>query len=231
MIFLKNVVNIFTNPAAVMKDISESDKPKMLMPLLYSFIISMIVTFLQNPITQEMQQNMNDLFISKYGTSIPNIEKSMTTSFDIKTILIGAAGFLAVWLFSSFVLWVLCKIFKGKITYKKVLSVKAHTYMIVTTGALISIAIQLLLKLHVSPFSMANLFPSGKFDNFLYDLLYNIDLFGIWEAVVVAIGLYIINDFAKIKSYIAVFTIYILKIFFGAYSLVSIFLFGQMLKK
>lgn len=222
MTFFARLKGIFISPVQIFENIKYY--PKMLFPLIYASVISMITVIISMPLIQLKQDKMYSLIFEKYGVDLSQAQSAMTGQFTIIfSVALTPVGIIIAWLIGSLFIWILSKMLKGKANIKKILSLNAHVMMLTATGTLLAAPIGLLLKTDVNVFSLAVLFPNGAIDSFMYNVLQSMELFGIWGAVITAIGLAVINDFSKAKGYITSFVIYIMTVLYSAASLTMTF--------
>lgn len=224
MSFPQKAVKIFTSPVQVMKDIK--DNPKVLTPLIFLSILAIFIFLLSAPITQIALSKMNSLMLEKYGISMPQ-----TSTNSAVGVIFAPVGLILGLLVGSFFLWLFSKIFGGAAKFKQIFSVNSHAMIITYIFTLISVPICVMLNTDVNPFSLAILMPNGAIDSFVYDIMYSITVFGVWQALVVAVGLYVVNDFSKTKGYLISISVYVLSIVITASSMMTPFWVQNMMHK
>jgi len=227
--FMKKVIKIFTSPTQVFTEIKEN--PKVLKPILFLIVASIVVVLLSGTVNQIAQTKMMNLMVEKYDMNIPQ----NTQTNNQTTMIIGAVFtpvmLLIVLSFSALLYWALSKMLKGKATYKQVFCVCAYSSIIMYVFSIVSVIICTILNTDVNPFSLAVFIPNGSYDSFLYDLLMSINLIGVWSTIVSAIGLSIVNEFNKAKGYWITFSIYILGALISAGSAMIPFMLQGMMHK
>ncbi len=218
--FIEKLIGIFVNPVKVFKDIKNN--PKILMPFIFVSILTIIVAYISMPLTELTQEKLSMLTLERYGVDLMQ-EQDTSGAISRWSILLAPVGVLVGWLIGSFFLWIMCKILRGKANMKQVLSLNIHVMMLTTIGTLIAAPFGLFLNTDVSVFSLAILFPNGTMESFGYNMLYTLNLLGIWGTIITAMGLAVINEFSNTKGYIASIIIYVLSILLAAASLTSTF--------
>lgn len=227
--FFEKVLKIFTSPTQVFTELK--DNPKVLQPILFLIVLSILVVAISGPVNQIVQTKMLTLMSEKYGMNIPQTSVASGSSSIIIGAVFAPVGLLIGLLFISLLYWAFSKALKGKSTYKQVFCVAVYSSIITYVFSLISIALCLLMNTDVNPLSFGVLFPNGTYDSFVYDLLISITLYGIWAAIVSAIGLAVVNEFSKVKGYVITFSFYILGVLFSASAAMMPFLLQGMMRK
>jgi hypothetical protein len=216
MNFFQKLIKIFTAPSEVLQDIKES--PKFLFPFIYVFVVTVITKILQRPMIELQQQEIQNLYLEKYGVDIFSLsQKGLMNSNSIVVNIFGTLiGLWVAWLISSAFLLLISKILKGEATYKQLLSLVIHAGMLTSTLILITTPIDLILNSSSTVFSLSVLYPGGNMTSFLYNILNSMTLFSIWAVILKGMGLYILNDFSKRKGYLTSIFSYIVSTFFAA---------------
>jgi len=216
MNIFQKVIKVFVAPSEVLQDIKGN--PRILLPFIYVLVITALTTILQKPMIELQQQEISYLSLERYGVDMLSLsEKGLVKnqSFWVSIFSIPITIWVG-WLISSLFLLILSKIFKGKSTYKQLLSLVIHTGVLTSTLFLIATPIDLLLGRSSTVFSLSILYPGGNMTSFLYNVLSAMTLFSIWAVIFQGMGLYILNEFTKKKGYITATLIYIGKILFAA---------------
>lgn len=232
MNFFQRLAKVFVAPSEVLQNIKGN--PKFTLPFLYVFVISAITSILQRPLIQLQQEELQNLYIERYGIDIFSTSQKGLLSAD--SILLNIFGiFLTLWitwLIGSLFLFILSKLFRGSASYKQLLSLEIHAGMLTSTLALIITPICLLLDSPATMFSLSILYPGGNITSLLYNILSAITLFSVWAAIFKGMGLYILNGFSKIKGYLISAFVYIIAILFTAVSAgMSFWIFDKIYKK
>ncbi|RKX23676.1 MAG: hypothetical protein DRP45_09960 [Candidatus Zixiibacteriota bacterium] len=92
-------------------------------------------------------------------------------------------------------------VFGGKAKYKQILSVALYGSIAYAVGALAAIPLIIAKDAMIAPFSLAVLAGNQGFDSVLFQALSKIDVFYIWEIIVVGIGLSTIYGMPRNKGY------------------------------
>ena len=98
----------------------------------------------------------------------------------------------------------------GTSTYKKVLSVTVHAWLIMSLGSLVMLPIVLARESMLVTFSLAVFLPETSVTSFTYQLLSKVELFTVWFLIVESIGLAVIYKMKTARLATAVFITYIL---------------------
>jgi hypothetical protein len=91
-------------------------------------------------------------------------------------------------------------VFAGKAKFKQVLSVAVYGELIFALGQLLLLPLVLAKKSVYVSLSLAVLAPEKSFTSILWVALSKIDLFIIWELVVIGVGLSIVYSFPRNKG-------------------------------
>jgi hypothetical protein len=124
---------------------------------------------------------------------------------------------IAMWLILSAVLFLGTKILKGEGSFKQFMSITGYSYVIMLLYYILSAAVSLFsgeLMLNTS----IGILASGLKGSYIYGVLRNIDLFGIWYYSVMAIGITTLTKLSKTRSYAMMSIVYLASILIGAFN-------------
>ncbi|SMO80320.1 Yip1 family protein [Melghirimyces algeriensis] len=116
-------------------------------------------------------------------------------------------------LFMSLIYWLFTMLFRGEATYRQILSLNIHTYVI----PIIGMGVQTLVYLTVGvgdptgatlPTSLAGLLQMEN--GALKSALNSIELFQIWQMVLIAGGLAVVANLSKKQSWVIVITLFLI---------------------
>lgn len=195
----KKILQIFISPSEVLNDVMEH--PGLLMPLLYSSILMFLKQLITIPVQRINLQKLNDIY-AQYGMPV---QTEISTAQSVISAVLSPVFLILSWLFVSFVLWVLVKVFKGKSSFKQMLALYAHALIILVTGSLIAAPFNLILQTDIVIFSPVAFIPNPDITSFIYLFFSNLEFFTIWTMIIVAMGISLFNNFSKKKGFIIAF--------------------------
>jgi len=201
---------LFIAPTKTFENLKEH--PNMWAAILITFVISIITSLVSINIVNLVGEKYTILMSQMSGMEMPYTPISLNAKYVITTLIKSPITILIAWILSTFFLWLLNKIFGGKVNFSMMLSFQAHILMFTSIIGLIIIIPQLLMNTDINLFSFAILYPNGDSSNFLYNILQSTSLTTIWFSVVTGIGLSVISGYEKTKGYIVSAIYYILGI-------------------
>lgn len=100
---------------------------------------------------------------------------------------------------SAIVLWIFSRLLRGKASFKQLLSFQVYLLIIYILSMLLHDVIMIVIgkNLPVSPTSLALLIPST---GVIQSILSSIDLFSVWIAILIGLGMKEIAEFSKVKA-------------------------------
>ncbi|MDI6605139.1 MAG: Yip1 family protein [Thermoanaerobacteraceae bacterium] len=215
MSFLQRVIGVIVSPKKAMEAIVQ--KSDILYPILAMLLTTPIFYLIRYPLFEQMVK-----------TKLENTPQAaqMTPSmisFSTKIGLITAPiGVIIMWIVITFIFWGILRIFKGEGKFKQYLSVTGYAYTIVIISMIVTLIASYFtgsLILDTSLASITNLFAPDLKGSFLYGIIRGINLFGIWQFIVYAIGLKVVSKLSSAKVYSVVSVVYIVMILLSANSL------------
>jgi len=204
MNLIQRIIGVIFSPGKVMQSLEQ--KPRILFALLLTIFTPIVMIFSVFPMYLEFSRHTME---STYpNMTAEQIDQAINIT-KYTAPLGGALGAVAMWFFGALAIWVIIKIFKGEGRYKQVLSVTGYAAVI---SALASISLIVTTQITgtfsvVSLTSLASLLPNMK-GSFLYGAAKAIDIFSIWQYVVIAIGTATVSKLDKKKVYIIVACIF-----------------------
>lgn len=172
------------------------EHPGLLMPLLYSSILMFLKQLITIPVQRINLQKLNDIY-AQYGMPV---QTEISTAQSVISAVLSPVFLILSWLFVSFVLWVLVKVFKGKSSFKQMLALYAHALIILVTGSLIAAPFNLILQTDIVIFSPVAFIPNPDITSFIYLFFSNLEFFTIWTMIIVAMGISLFNNFLRKKG-------------------------------
>lgn len=214
---MTKIIDIFTAPTRVFTGLKE--KPEWVKP----FVIVLVVVALSSAFTVMLTK---DTIITKQeealrerGMSDEQVEQAKKFIQGPLPVVLGGIGgavFTAVLLLLfTVVLNLLVPVFGGTDAFKSVFSVVSFSALIMVPATVLKLILIAITKSPYVTTSLALLAPNLEKTSFLYQLLAGFDFFVIWEMILVALGISIINGVKKQNAYILVFLIWLVSIFVG----------------
>jgi hypothetical protein len=212
MNLVQRILGVIFAPGKVMKSLEQ--KPRILFALLLTIITPIGMIFSVLPMYKESLMANRSAYVATYEKmgiamtpeQIDNtINRSANTApFTMALMTVG------MWFLGALILWLVLKIFKGKSSYKQMLSVTGYAAVISTLASIAVIITTLITGVfsNISFTSLASLLPDMK-GSFLYGAAKALDIFSIWQYVVIAIGAATVSKVEKkSKVYIVVACIF-----------------------
>lgn len=213
--FFKRVLGVFLWPGKTMQSLTE--KPRVLFPLLFAAIAQAIMIIAVFPMYREYLRIGMEAAYSRMDVDIQSDQFEQILNVSAMTSPIGMAiTAVATLLLGALVLWIVIKLFKGQGYYKQILSITGYSYVISVLPTIVQIIKTNVIGVFnlLSYTSAAVLMP--KMDgSFIYGMAKSLDVFSIWQYVVLAIGLVSVSKLEKRKVYMIVGVIFVLQLLFA----------------
>lgn len=194
----RGLLEVFHKPAALFEELGK--KPKVLVPYVVVVLVSFVFFLLVADIIVRMQMESPQFAERMQGAPPPpNIAEIMRYStigggiLTLALIPLLAAAFAMFW--GNFV-------YAGKASFKQLLSVMLYGEIINALGILVVLPMVLAKGSILVSFSLGVLAASQGPESLLYLALSKIDLFIIWEIIVVGIGLSVVYNIPRNKGYV-----------------------------
>lgn len=202
MTFGEKIKNFFVNPGKLFEKTGR--KPKVGILLVVIGVISLIATMLIFNFTKdyiikvaiENAANKNP----EQAELIANSTKAiMNSPFGIiSTVIAALVSVYALTLFVSLIYWLGAKMFSGECTYKQVLYVYCVSYITILISYIYEVS-----------YSVINKMPStGQATTILQQFANSINLFALWQLVILTYGLSAVSKIGKGKSAAIVLVVY-----------------------
>jgi len=204
MNFIQRVIGVIFSPGKTMHSLAQ--KPRILFALLLTIITPIVMIISIFPMYKEYSRGILEATFAKMNNQMTAEQIDLALNVSKYTAPIaGAIMAVAMWFLGALLLWVIIKIFKGEGSYKQILSITGYAAVISALAAIATIVTTQIIGVfnEVSFTSLASLLPNMK-GNFLYGVAKAIDVFSIWQYVVIAIGTAIVSKLEKKKVYIIV---------------------------
>ena len=208
------ISNVFFAPQKTFASIDR--KPDWIIPLAIVLIITLLFTVVIMPIAIPEQMSKQRAKMEERGMSPEEIDRAMEIgekagkiAGPISAVVVSILFLLVI---SGILMFVGNIILGGKTSFKKLFSVVCYSSLIGSLNQLILLLIIPFKKTMDVHFSLAAFMSSDSSETMLYQLLKKIDLFTIWEIIVMGIGVAVIYKFTTKKSIGMVASLYVIYI-------------------
>jgi hypothetical protein len=214
-----NAIRVLFSPQTVFQGLDK--RPNWLAPLLICVVVAALSSWIiLNPVTiPEQREQMEERF-EQQGMTEEQLERA-TQFFDSKIMTLIAVLSpvllipLAILVVSGVLHFVCTLILGGQTSFSRTFAVMAYSSMIILPGAIVKVPLQLVQKTTQVHAGLGLLLStpdsSASFAHrFFYNLLAQVDVFNVWEVILVAIGISIIYKFTRTKSYYTVGVLWII---------------------
>lgn len=201
---IQRVYSAIFSPEKLMLDLAQ--KPRILFVLILTLIVPAATIFAAYPMYKEfLRSTVENTYANMNIQMAPEQIEQAVNVGAISGIVMGAISAAAIWFLEALILWIIIKVFKGQGTYKHYLSVTGYTAVIsLISGIVFVITAQITgTYTEVSFTSLAALLPDMK-GSFLYGAAKSLDVFSVWQLVLVAIGIETVGKLSKKKAYLIV---------------------------
>ncbi|MDF2988394.1 MAG: Yip1 domain protein [Eubacterium sp.] len=192
------------SPEKLMHDLEQ--KPRILFVLILTLLVPAATIFAVYPIYKDFLRFTLENTYANMNIQMPaeQLEQAINVG-AISGPVMGAISAAAMWFLQALILWIIVKIFKGQGTYKHYLSITGYTAVIsIISGIAFVITAQITgTYSEVSFTSLAALLPEMK-GSFLYGAAKSLDVFSVWQLVLIAIGIETVGKLSKKKAYLIV---------------------------
>ena len=207
---MKKILDLYFSPTDLFKQLDE--KPDWLLPVVITLIIILIFSMLTLPkvLLPERSkrimsmQNLTPEQKDKILSSLTGIRPFITTPlsiiiFTFIIILLKAGLFFLIFL-----------IFGAKTLFKKTLAVVSYSFLVGIPETIIKSSLMLVKKTTRVFTSLALFFPNLGFKSPAFTFLSRIDIFTIWNLILISLGFAVIYRIKKGKSFSIVFGFWVL---------------------
>jgi len=213
--FVARISGIFFEPRKVFNFLNS--KPSWFFAFLLILLIGVVIaeiTLPQNLLLQKEIVSQSPRIASTPGvldkmTEITTGKRISTVISEIIKVLIGLI------LLTSFVYFFCNIILGGDSSYKRVLSVVTYTSLVPTLGAILKTPLIIAKNSADIQTSLALLMPGGDFTKIRYMLLGALEIFSIWQIILIALGVTVLYKFSMTKAFIATLIGWAILVFIG----------------
>ncbi len=208
---MKNIINIFFAPTKVFQDLKE--KPVWLVPLVIILVVGVLIAVLTVVSTRDIAATQQEEALRARGMTEEQMAQARTFMKGPGPAIFGGIGALIVMtgilLLFSLIVNVLIPPLGGTGNFKKVFCVITHAGLVRVPGDIIRFILMLVTKSIYATTSLAAFAPGLAKTGALYRLLSQLDIFVLWEMILIAMGISITNDLKKNNAYYLVFGIWL----------------------
>ena len=209
MSFIKRVFGVVCFPGKVMQSLEQ--KPRVLFGILMTALAPLALILATLPMYMEFTRGLLQATYAKMNLEITEQQLEQTLSISQYSAIIGGPiAAVVMLLIYALVIWGIVKIFKGQGKFKQFLSVTGYAAVISVISTIVSIITTRITGVFsdVSFTSIASLIPEMK-GSFIYGMSKMIEVFSIWQYVVIAIGVTTVSKLSKKKVYIFIACIFV----------------------
>jgi hypothetical protein len=208
---MDKIINIFFSPTKVFQSLKE--KPSWALPLVIVLVFIALTAVVTVISTKDIAMAKQEEILKERGMSDEQIQQSKTFMTGPMPIIFGAIGAIIVTgvilLVFALLINVLIPPLGGAGSFARVFSVVSHSALVQVPGNIIRLLLIILTKSIYATTSLAAFTPNLARNTVIFQLLASLDLFVIWEMVLVALGIRITNDLKKNNAYLLVFGIWL----------------------
>ncbi len=214
--FLKRFIAVFTSPRPLFEHLA--GRPSWMAPFLVGVgLVALFYIFLWDPVI--LPESLEQMEAS--GQSSEQAAEFMSgagrwvfTAFGILAVgVITLIWALAVWIVGGFLLG-------GRFTFRQALSITTHAGLVAVPGVLVKIPMALFSKTAQVSIGPGAFFPpsqaEGFANKFLANVLFNLDLFTIWQTALVALGVSVVALLPRGKAGVGIWGLYAVFVVLGA---------------
>jgi len=217
-----DILSIFTSPSKVFSSLKE--RPKWVLPLVIVVVVTLIATILI--LSSRIGLDMRLAALKARNLPPEQLERAQRFIKGPLPVITGSISVLIatpIWMVIVAFIYNLClPLVGGKGNFLKTFSVVSYSAMVRIPGIILR---TLLIFIKKTPFVYTSLilfFPKIPHHSFGARFLSRLDIFTIWELILIALGLEIITDVKGKKTYYLVFGIWLLyllltSLFFGRF--------------
>jgi hypothetical protein len=208
------VLSIFFEPRKVFESLKI--KPTWLIPFIIVVLLGMVYYYYAYPIIMSDQ-----VARIQANEKIPDEQKQAIMekmgggehppAWQLGITPIGGLIYLVI--ASAILFFVFNVLLGGDSTFRRVFSVYCYSALVGIPATIVKLPLTLVKKSTDVQTSLAILLSPDAKGSFLYNILSSIDIFVIWQVILISIGLAVVYKFTPKKSYTTVFVLWIVYVF------------------
>jgi len=208
---MDRIINFFFSPTKVFQSLKE--KPSWALPLVIVLIFIALTAVVTVISTKDVAMAKQEEVLKERGMSDEQIQQAKAFLTGPLPIVMGAVGAIiitgVILLIFALLINVLLPPLGGVSGFARVFSVVSHSALVMVPGNIIRLLLVVLTKSIYATTSLAAFTPNLARNSVIFQILGNLDLFVIWEMVLVAMGIRITNEVKKNNAYLLVFGIWL----------------------
>jgi uncharacterized membrane protein len=208
---MDKIINIFFSPTKVFQSLKE--KPSWALPLVIVLIFIALTAVVTVISTKDVAMAKQEEVLKERGMSDEQIQQAKVFITGPLPVVFGALGAIiitgVILLIFALLINVLLPTLGGVSGFARVFSVVSHSALVMVPGNIIRLLLVVLTKSIYATTSLAAFTPNLARNSVMFQLLASLDLFVIWEMVLVAMGIRITNEVKKNNAYLLVFGIWL----------------------
>ena len=207
---MKKLLNLYFSPVEVFKQLSE--KPDWVIPVIITLVIILILTMVALPKViipeqskrimemEQLQEAQKERDLASLEGIRPYIQTPIFVIIFTFLLIFAKAG----------IFFLIFSLFGSRTVFKKVLAVVSYSFLISIPESILKTAM-MLMKGSTRVYTSFALFASNLgFKSPLFGLLSRIDIFTIWNLILISLGFTVIYGIGKKKSFGIVFGCWVL---------------------
>ncbi|MCK4234250.1 YIP1 family protein [candidate division WOR-3 bacterium] len=207
---MKKIIDLYFSPVETFKKLNE--KPDWVIPVVLTLIVALIFTMIalpkviipeQSKRIMEMEQ-LTEEQREAASAGLGGIKPYITTPIAV-TISFFFIVFVKSWLF-----FMIFMLFGSRTIFKKVLAIVSYSFLIGIPESIVKSSMMLIKKSTQVYTSIALLVPNLDFKSPFFKVLNRIDIFTIWNLILISLGFTIIYGMGKKKAFSIVFGLWVL---------------------
>jgi hypothetical protein len=206
----QRIIGIIVSPGKTMQNLIV--RPRILFPILMIAISSLLLILINMTQYKEYMRASTEVVMENMGMTLTPEQLDMQMNFSAITSLITTPIiYLVIWLIGTAILFGIVKAFKGEGKFKQFMSITGFAWVITVLSYIVMTAVSYAtgsFNLELPVTSVASILPADLKGNFVYGLARGIELFSIWQYVVIAIGVTQLSKLSKTKVYSIIGSIY-----------------------
>ncbi len=215
---MNKMIDIFFSPGRVFAGLKE--KPDWLKPLIVLLLVIAIVSVMIFVLSRDTILTQQEELMRERGLGEEQIAQAQRiTGSPIIMVVSGFSGafFTAlVLVLFALILFLLVPLFGGNARFPVIMSVVCYAGLITGLGAILRLVLVAITNNPYSSFSPAGFAANMSKTSFFVRILTGIDLFIVWQMILVSMGIHITSDIKKENAYLLVLIIWVTSLFLGA---------------
>lgn len=216
--FFGRLLGVITSPQSTMEGIARN--PRTLFPFFLVAFGALIFYSVRLPLYKELINRSIQLQLQDTGTQVAGGQEGFVQTIGVAGGLIGTSiTSLVIWLVTALAFFLLVKAFKGEGTFKQYLSVIGYSYIINALYLAISLLVSFFtdsLFFDSSVAGIVDIFAPDLKGKFLYGFLRGLDLFGIWQYIVMGLGVAVVGKIGTKRVWVVTTVIFMCSVLLNA---------------